>query len=248
MITTRTGIDHTDAMNRWAHRRVEELAREDLCGYVLKKDSPSCGMERVKIYTTRGTPARIGRGLFADVLIRRFPNLPVEEEGRLADPRLRENFIERIFAYRRLKNLFQPGWSVAALMNFDASAKMALLAHSTRRYHELRRLVAEARQMPKRELQKRYEALFMRALSSVPTIRSHANVLVHMSGHLTHVLDAESKRELRQSIGQYKRGLVPLVVPLTLIRHHVRFHRVASLIGQTYLDPDPRELMLRNHV
>ena len=145
MVTTRTAIDHTEGMNRWSARRLEELARDepDLCGYVLKKDSPSCGMERVKTYSAAGMPERNGRGLFAAALMRRFPTLPVEEEGRLNDPRLRENFIERVFAYRRLKDLFQPGWSLGALVKFHTAHKMALLAHSTTRYNDLGRLVAE---------------------------------------------------------------------------------------------------------
>ena len=164
MVTTRTGIDHTDGMNRWAARRLDELARDepDLCGYVLKKDSPSCGMERVKTYSSEaGMPERNGRGLFASALLRRFPTLPVEEEGRLNDPALRENFIERIFAYRRLKDLFAPGWSLGALVKFHTAHKMALLAHSTTRYNHLGRLVARGREIAKRELRSEYETAFM---------------------------------------------------------------------------------------
>ena len=250
MITTRTAIDHTDGMNRWAARRLEELARDepDLCGYVLKKDSPSCGMERVKTYSDNGRPERNGRGLYARALMHRFPTLPVEEEGRLNDPRLRENFIERVFAYRRLKDLFQPGWSLGALVKFHTVHKMALLAHSTTGYNELGRLVARGREMKKRELRASYETAFMSILQIVATPRRHANVLSHIMGHLKKQLDAESKRELLQSIDEYRTGLVPLVVPLTLLRHYVRLHAVDYLAGQTYLEPHPRELMLRNHV
>lgn len=250
MVTTRTAIDHTDGMNRWAARRLEELARDepDLCGYVLKKDSPSCGMERVKTYSDKGTPERNGRGLYATALMHRFPTLPVEEEGRLNDPRLRENFIERVFAYRRLKDLFQPGWSLGALVSFHTVHKMALLAHSTTGYNVLGRLVARGRGMKKRELRAEYETAFMSTLQIVATPRRHANVLSHIMGHLKKQLDAESKRELLQSIEEYRNGLVPLVVPLTLLRHYVRLHAVEYLAGQTYLEPHPRELMLRNHV
>jgi uncharacterized protein YbgA (DUF1722 family)/uncharacterized protein YbbK (DUF523 family) len=250
MVTTRTGIDHTEGMNRWAARRLEELARDeaDLCGYVLKKDSPSCGMERVKTYGDAGMPERNGRGLYAAALMRRFPTLPVEEEGRLNDPRLRENFIERVFAYRRLKDLFEPGWSLGALVKFHTAHKMALLAHSTTRYDDLGRLVARGSERSERELRHEYETAFMSALQIVATPRRHSNVLTHMAGHLKKRLDAESKRELLQSIDEYRQGLVPLVVPLTLVRHYVRLHRVEYLSGQTYLEPHPRELMLRNHV
>jgi uncharacterized protein YbgA (DUF1722 family)/uncharacterized protein YbbK (DUF523 family) len=248
MITTRTGIDHTEAMNRWARKRVGELADEDLCGYVLKKDSPSCGMERVKVYGEGGMPERGGRGLYAEVLMRRFPSLPVEEEGRLSDPRLRENFIERVFAYRRLKDLFSGHWSLGALVQFHTAHKMSLLAHSTTRYNELGRLVANARSLARKELREQYEHGFMSTLAIVATTKKQTNVLMHMAGHLKRALDDESKQELQQAIDEYRRGLVPLVVPLTLIRHHVRVHHVSYLAGQTFLEPHPRELMLRNHV
>jgi uncharacterized protein YbgA (DUF1722 family)/uncharacterized protein YbbK (DUF523 family) len=248
MITTRTGIDHTDGMNAWADRRLDELAGEDLCGYVLKKDSPSCGMERVKVFGAAGMPERQGRGLFAAALLERFPCLPVEEEGRLSDPRLRENFIERTFAYRRLKDLFGGRWSIGALVRFHTAHKMSLLAHSTTAYQELGRLVARASKLPRHELRDRYERDFMAALSLMATTRRHTNVLMHIAGHLKKLLDADSRRELQETIDEYRRGLVPLVVPLTLIRHHVRQNAVDYLFGQVYLQPHPRELMLRNHV
>ena len=248
MVTTRTNIDHTDAMRAWAGRRVEALAREDLDGYVLKKDSPSCGMERVKVYGGSGMPARDGRGLFADALLDRLPLLPVEEEGRLTDPTLRENFIERVFAYRRLKALFSGRWTHGALVAFHTAHKMALLAHSTTAYQELGRLVARGAKAPRAELRHEYEASFMRTLSIPATTKRHTNVLMHMAGHLKTHLDGPSKQELAACIDEYRRGLVPLVVPITLLRHYVRLHRIDYLAGQTYLEPHPRELMLRNHV
>lgn len=249
MITTRTGIDHTDGMHAWSARRLDQLAREDLCGYVLKKDSPSCGMERVKLYPAGGGMAsRAGRGLFAQALLARFPLLPVEEEGRLSDPRLRENFIERIFAYRRLTDLFRTRWTPGSLVAFHTAHKMALLAHSTTAYQELGRLVARARDLPRAGLRAAYESGFMRTLSIIATPARHTNVLMHMAGHLKKLVDAASRQELAECIKDYRRGLVPLVVPLTLIRHHVRVHDVAYLKGQTYLEPHPRELMLRNRV
>ena len=248
MITTRTSVDHTDAMRGWAKRRVEALAREDLDGYVLKKDSPSCGMERVKVYGRSGVAARDGRGLFAEVLLARLPLLPVEEEGRLTDPTLRENFIERVFAYRRLKTLFSGRWAQGALVAFHTAHKMALLAHSTTAYQELGRLVARGAVSPRAALRADYAPRFMRTLAIPATTRRHTNVLMHMSGHLKACLDAASKRELVECIDEYRRGVVPLVVPITLLRHYVRLHGIAYLAGQTYLEPHPRELMLRNHV
>jgi uncharacterized protein YbgA (DUF1722 family)/uncharacterized protein YbbK (DUF523 family) len=249
MITTRTSIDHTDSMRAYAARRTKELESLGLRGYVLKKDSPSCGMERVKVYARDGNaPVRSGVGLYAAILKQRFPELPVEEEGRLRDPVLRENFIERVFAYDRLRGLFDGRWTMNGLIAFHTAHKMALLAHSTTAYQELGRLVAAGKTLPRAERRRRYEQLFMRTLARPTTTARHTNVLMHMAGHLKKLLDEGARRELAECIDEYRRGLVPLVVPLTLLRHHVRAHRVAYLAGQTYLEPHPRELMLRNHV
>ena len=247
MITTRTGVDHSDAMRAYAARRTTALAAMDLRGYVLKRDSPSCGMERVKVYSGAAA-ARTGVGLYAEVLTARFPSLPIEEEGRLTDPVLRENFIDRVFAFDRLRALFDARWTMNALIAFHTAHKLALLAHSTTAYQELGRLVASGKAMARARLQARYEDQFMATLARPATARRHTNVLMHMAGHLKRVVDEDSKRELMACIDEYRRELVPLVVPLTLIRHHVRAHRIAYLAGQTYLEPHPRELMLRNHV
>jgi uncharacterized protein YbgA (DUF1722 family)/uncharacterized protein YbbK (DUF523 family) len=248
LITVRTAVDLTDRMTAFTRRRVEQLELEDLCGYVLKKDSPSCGMERVKIYGTRGVPERSGRGIFAAGLFERFPALPVEEEGRLSDPRLRENFVERVFAYSRLRGLFSGRWSLDALVAFHTAHKLILMAHSPEAYRELGRLVARARGIPRTDFERRYREMFMSALSVIATPRRHANVLQHMAGYFKSHLDAESKRELGAAITDYRRGLVPLIVPITLLRHHVRVHGIEYLEGQHYLAPHPKELMLRNHV
>ena len=248
MVTTRTGVDHTEAMETWARKRADELAAADLSGYVLKKDSPSCGMERVKVFDGTRTPVRNGRGLFAAALITRLPTLPVEEEGRLQDPRIRENFIERVFAYRRLADLFRGSWTTGALVEFHTAHKMSLLAHSAVGYRQLGTMVADAAAIPRAELRSQYETLFMRTLAAMATPRRHANVLMHMAGHFKTRLDASSKRELLACIDEYRRGLVPLIVPVTLVRHYVRTLDVPYLAGQTYLEPHPRELMLRNHV
>ena len=248
MMTTRTGVDLTDAMEAWARTRVEALSFDDLAGYVLKKDSPSCGMEAVKVFNRSAAPTRDGRGLFAAALLERFPNLPVEEEGRLSDAGLRENFIERVFAYRRLADLFRARWTVGQLVSFHTAHKMSLLAHSASSYRSLGRLVAGASATSRHELRTNYESMFMRTLAAVATTRRHANVLMHMAGHLKKKLDTAAKRELLANIDDYRRGLVPLVVPLTLIRHYVRALDDSYLAGQTYLEPHPRELMLRNHV
>ena len=248
LVTVKTGIDLTDRMVEYARRRVAQLASEDLCGYVLKKDSPSCGLERVKIYDGQGVPAKSGRGVFAAALLDAFPNLPLEEEGRLSDPRLRENFVERVFGYWRLRGLFTGRWNPGALVRFHTAHKLILMAHSPDAYRQLGRLAAGAGSIPRKEMERRYTLGFMAALAALATPRRHANVLQHMVGYFKVRLDRDSKTELLAAIDDYRRELVPLIVPMTLLRHHVRIHNVAYLAGQLYLEPHPKELMLRNHV
>ena len=248
MVNGKSGRDITVEMRRWAKARAEELAGEQLAGYVLKKDSPSCGMERVKVYGESGMAEKNGRGLFAEALMARFPRLPVEEEGRLSDPRLRDNFVERVFAYVRLRAFFASRWTVGGLVRFHTAHKMALLAHSPQMYADLGRLVAQAKAMNRTEVEVRYRELFMDTLAKMATTRRHTNVMQHMAGHFKDLLGPDDRQELLGSIEDYRQGLVPLVVPLTLLKHHVRRHTVEYLAGQVYLDPHPRELMLRNHV
>jgi uncharacterized protein YbgA (DUF1722 family)/uncharacterized protein YbbK (DUF523 family) len=248
LIMPKTGADHTPAMRAYGKRRVAELAKEDLYGYILKKDSPSCGMERVRVFDAQGVPAKSGRGLFAEALLQHFPRLPVEEEGRLTDPRLRENFVERVFAYHRLHALFAGRWKLRDLIAFHTAHKLLLMAHSPKAYESLGRLVARAKTMPRAELRDRYESEFMRALGERATTKRQTNVLLHLLGYFHKQMDNDSRRELFALIEDYRRGLVPLIVPITLIRHYVRRFDVAYLRGQIYLDPHPKELMLRNHV
>lgn len=249
LLGTKSGTDHTAAMRRYARRRTRELAKLELCGYVLKEDSPSCGMERVKVYPEgEGPPKREGRGLFAEALLATDESLPVEEEGRLHDPALRESWIERVFAYRRLRSFFATRWSVGGLVRFHSAHELQLLAHAPALSRELGRLVADAREIPRAELRRRYGQGFMRALARNATRARHENVLEHALGHFEKRLDGEARREMLRHIHEYREGLVPLVVPLTLLRHHVDRLGVESLAGQVYLDLHPKELMLRNHV
>jgi uncharacterized protein YbgA (DUF1722 family)/uncharacterized protein YbbK (DUF523 family) len=248
LVQPKTGADLTEAMRAWAARRVAALEREDLCGYVLKKDSPSCGLERVRVYDAHAVPARTGRGLFAEALRARFPHLPLEEEGRLGDAKLRENFVEGVFAYRRLKTFFAGRWTVGGLVRFHTAQKLLVLAHSPEAYRLLGRLVAQARALPRAEVRARYEAGLMEALAVPATPRKHANVLQHMLGHLSERLSPEERQEVLGHVEDHRRGLVPLLVPLTLVRHHARRLRALYLLDQAYLDPHPKELMLRNHV
>ena len=260
LVTVRDGRDLTAPMRTLVARRVPQLAQLDLDGYVLKKDSPSCGLFRVKVYAADGSGAtRNGRGLFADALCRAMPLLPVEEEGRLGDPRLRENFIERLFAYRRLRELTASRPRAADLIRFHTRHKLLLLAHAPRAYAELGRLVASGgadepprRAAPRAPLPKavlaEYGAGFMGALTALATRGRHANVLQHMSGYFRRLVDEPSRRDLAESIADYQRGLVPLVVPVTLLAHYAKLHQVQYLLEQIYLQPHPKELMLRNHV
>jgi len=248
LLTVKTAVDVTAKLDQYSRRRVRDLATEDLSGYVLKKDSPSCGLERVKVYGHTGMPARSGRGLFAARLLERFPELPVEEEGRLSDPRLRENFVERVFAYARLRTLFESRWRPRDLVAFHTAHKLVLMSHSPAAYTRLGRLVANAGTTARPTMARTYSESFMTALGVIATPKRHANVLQHMAGYFRRGLDRESKAELGAAIDDYRKGLVPLVVPLTLIRHHVRTLDVPYLAGQVYLEPHPRELMLRNHV
>jgi len=248
LVTNKTGIDHTDKMNSYAEHRVIALGGEELSGYVLKKDSPSCGMERVRVYGASGMPTRDGSGLFAAALIRRYPSLPIEEEGRLSDPHLRENFIERVFAYRRLRSFFSSRWTLGGLVQFHTAHKLTLMAHSPRAYSELGRFVADAKRLVRDEVPERYKFAFMAALKKLATTARHTNVLHHMLGYLRPHLDRDSRDELVTLLDDYRRGLVPLVVPISLFRHYVRKFEISYLRGQVYLEPHPKELMLRNHV
>jgi uncharacterized protein YbgA (DUF1722 family) len=178
----------------------------------------------------------------------RVPHLPVEEEGRLNDSRLRENFVERVFAYRRLRRLFGGRWTIGRVVAFHSAHKLQLMAHSPRLYAELGRLVAGAKAEARPALRASYEAQFMSALEVMATPKRHVNVLQHILGYFSDQIDGAARRELLELIEDYGRGLVPLVVPLTLVRHYVRQFTIAYLQAQTYLEPHPKELMLRNHV
>ncbi len=248
MIAERSGKDWTDAMNGYAARRLDELKKLALSGYVLKKNSPSCGLERVRVYNNAGMPNRTGRGMFAAALLKEFPLLPVEEEGRLNDAVLRENFIERVFAYHRWQVLITQRKSISALVLFHTQHKFLLLAHNEQIYRQLGRLVAGAKKMPISDSYGKYGPLFMAALAAHATPRKQGNVMEHMLGYFSDALTADERAELLGLIRDYRRRLVPLIVPVTLIKHYVNKYRVEYLKNQVYIEPSPRELMLRNHV
>ncbi|MGQ9564649.1 MAG: YbgA family protein [Thermogutta sp.] len=240
--------DLTDTMKAFAQRRLRELVDLEICGYVLKKNSPSCGMERVKLYKPDGHPVGKDRGVFAAKLLEMLPYLPVEEEGRLHDPRLRENWVTRIFAFQRLKNLWSQRWSMKDLVAFHTAHKYLLLAHSPGHYKKLGQLVAKGKSLSREELKTRYEADFMGGLKRLATTAKNANVLHHMLGFFKKLLPEDVRAEILQTIKDYRKGSLPLVVPITLIAHYARRMDVTYLLDQVYLYPHPKELGLRNHV
>jgi uncharacterized protein YbgA (DUF1722 family) len=247
LTTVRTRRDVTEQLQRSTDQRVAALAEQGLDGFVLKKDSPSCGLTRVKVYSGAGPGHRTGRGLFAAALVERLPLLPVEEEGRLADPRLREHFIERVFAARRLRLLLADQPRPTELIRFHTQHKLMLLAHSPAAYATLGRIVAGVRPRSIQRVLTNYGPVFTAALGRLATRSRHVNVLQHMAGYFRRLVSNDARRDLAGAIEDYRRGLVPLVVPMRLIAHYTHVHDVGYLSGQVYLDPYPRELMLRNH-
>jgi uncharacterized protein YbgA (DUF1722 family)/uncharacterized protein YbbK (DUF523 family) len=256
MVGTASGADHTERMNAFARARVQTLAGAGLSGYIFKRASPSCGMERVKVYGASGAPTPSGTGLFARVLLDELPLLPAEEEGRLGDPHLRDNFITRVFTHRRLQALAESRPGAAEIVEFHTAHKYLLLAHSPSHYARLGRLVARVADAPVADGLARYREGVMQALRVKATRPKHVNVLQHLAGFFKRQLGAAERRELATLIGDYGRGLVPLVVPITMINHHLGHHvghrmgrfDVRYIKDQVYLHPHPRELMLRNHV
>jgi len=248
LLTTRTQVDHTERMVQWARKRVQDLEKEDLCGYIFKSDSPSSGMERVKVYDRNGVPAKVGVGIFARIFMEHFPLLPVEEEGRLHDPGLRENFIERIFALKRWRETVARKQALGHLVEFHTRHKLLILSHSTEIHRTMGKLVAGGKRIPLKDLYEKYQTLLMQALQLKTTAKKNANVLQHMLGYFKEQLSPGEKQEMIGIIDRYRQGLFPLIVPLTLMNHYVRKYDQPYLKDQYYLNPHPMELRLRNHV
>lgn len=237
-------LDVTGALQ--AYGRETAHALQGLAGFIVKRGSPSCGMERVRVYAGAGAPQAAGTGLFTRELMAAQPELPVEEEGRLNDPVLRENFIERVFVYDAWLQLRAEGPSPRSLVAFHARHKMSLLAHDPDAYRRLGRLVAEAGTTPPERLADEYIAALMQALRRPVTRRRHVNVLQHLAGYLKRRLDAGDRAELAECIHAYRRGELPLPAPLALLRHHLRRHPDPYAAAQSYLEPHPAALALRN--
>ncbi len=248
LVTSRTRRDMTGRMVQWARKRVAELEKVNLCGFIFKSDSPSSGMGRVKVYNEKGIPIRKGVGIFARIFMEHFPLLPVEDEGRLHDPNHRENFIERIFTLKRWRESLIEKESRGNLIDFHSRHKLLILSHSPKHYQIMGQGVAKAKDLPLNELYQKYQMLLMESLLLKTTPKKNSNVLLHMMGYFKERLSSDEKQELLEVIDHYQQGYIPLVVPVTLINHYVRKYDQPYLKAQVYLNPHPIELQLRNHV
>ena len=248
MITFKSKTDLTDQMKCWAKKRVRELEKEDLCGFIFKSDSPSSGMIRIKVYSDKGMPRKVGVGMFAKVFMDHFTRIPVEDDGRLHNPAIRENFIERIFSLKRWRDIAAKSPRIGKLVDFHSRNKLLLLSHSQKHYRLMGKLVANGKKLTPRKLFDQYEQLLLEALALNTTAKKNNNVLQHLMGYFKKQLTADEKQELLEVFEQYRKGYVPLLVPLTLINHYVRKYDQPYLKIQTYLNPHPVELKLRTSV
>lgn len=248
LMTHNSRVDWTERMQSWGAERLDRLAEEELCGYIFKSKSPSSGMERIKVYDAKGHPSPKGVGIFARMFMDRFPLLPVEDEGRLHDAGLRENFLVRVFAFHRWRELLAEGLSLGRLVEFHARHKLLLMAHHPETYREMGRLVAKGRELPLNDLRDRYIEALMRGLAFKSTVKKNVNALTHAMGYFKRQLSADEKREMLEVIDEYHRELTPLIVPITLLNHYTRKYGEPYLSRQHYLRPHPAELKLRNHV
>jgi uncharacterized protein YbbK (DUF523 family)/uncharacterized protein YbgA (DUF1722 family) len=240
------GVDHTAAMRRWAATVTGGLRDRGLSGFVLKKGSPSCGLERVRVWdegAQRPTPS--GRGVFAQTLIDAMPELAIEQEGRLNDPGLREHFVDRTFGHARVRDFFAGQWTTASLIRFHSAEKAAVMAHDPETARQLGRLVAGHRRLEREQLARSYRALHAAAYARPATPGRQANALMHLAGHLNGGLGSCDRQELREAIEDYRVGLVPVAVPLALLSRHLRAAGSEWARSQTYLRPYPKELGLR---
>ncbi|MGU3522002.1 YbgA family protein [Enterobacteriaceae bacterium C23F] len=237
--------DLTEAMSDFTHKRIARF--ENLCGYIVCKNSPSCGMERVRIYDVDGKNNRkAGRGIYTQLLMQTFPWLPVEEDGRLQDPVLRENFVERIYALHELNALRERGLTRGELMAFHSRYKLLLLAHSQPLYRELGRFVAAMAEWPSLEAYfVEYRLRLMTLMAHPATRRNHTNVLMHVQGYFRNQLNSRQRQELANLIDKYRQGTQPLLAPVTLLKHYMAEFPDAYLAGQRYFDPWPEALRLR---
>lgn len=235
--------DVTEPLKAVAREQFEWIAGLD--GYIFKKDSPSCGMERVKVYT-RDMPKREGIGLYAAEILRAFPHLPVEEEGRLGDAALRENFIKRVFLYRRWRQLLESKPTANDLVSFHARHKLIYMSHNQEQARELGRMVAAIGDVPIERFFGDYIEAVTALMRRPVNRKNHSNVLKHIQGYLKRDLESDDRQELEETIERYRQGYLPLIVPITLLRHYFRKHPDPYIEQSWYMQPHPQELMLHN--
>lgn len=248
LVTVRTGIDLTAQMRKWCAKRLDELESEELCGFVFKSKSPSSGLLRVKVFNAKGVPSKNGVGLFARAFTERFPLLPVEEEGRLHDPCLRDRFIDHVAIYSRWRQYLNTDGSVKGLQNFHARHKYMIMAHSPKDVAALGRIAAQGKEHDRAKVRDEYLQLLTSALRLQATIRKNTNVLQHIAGYFKKDLDKFEKQELQQLIEDYHREVFPLLAPLVILRHFAVKYDKRYLLEQHYLCPGPMELYLKYHV
>jgi len=249
MISKKTQTDWTKPMEKYIKSRINTLSADDLCGYIFKSKSPSCGMSRVPLYSEFGShKVKHGPGMFANAFINSFPLVPTEDEGRLNDPRIRENFIVRVFSFKRFNLLLKEKFSLGKWVKFHTQHKFLLLAHSRKHYDELGELVAHAKTIKPAALKEKYGSLFMEALTCKTTPKKNTDVLLHMMGFFKKLLNKVEKEDILAAIEDYRNEILPLIVPVTIIRHQVKKYNIEYLRDQVYLNPHPKELMLLNHV
>lgn len=244
----KSSIDFTSKMKEWAIKKLKKLEEMELCGFVFKSKSPSSGMERVKLYSEKGTLInKSASGIFAQMFMEKFPFVPVEDEGRLHDPIIRENFIERVFACNRWRLLLKSKLSARNLMEFHASHKLLLMAHSPLHYRECGKIAASAKPENIKAVYDKYFEVFMEGMKKIATTAKNSNVLHHLLGYFKKELSHSEKEEMLNLIEQYRNGYIPLIVPVTMINHYVNKYNQSYLKNQHYLNPHPAELKLRNH-
>lgn len=248
LMTQKTKIDLTDKMLKFCHKRIEELKNENLNGFIFKKDSPSSGLYRVKVYNDKGIGEKKGQGIFAREFEKAFPYLPLEEEGRLNDPHLRENFIVRVFSYNRWKEFRNNYTKLGDLVEYHSREKLLLMGHEPEVYKSLGKLVADGKSYEREELLDMYEKEYLEGLKSHSTVKKNTNVLYHILGYFKNELDSDEKKEIIQLIEDYHKKMIPLIVPITLLKHFINKYDKSYLKKQIYLNPHPSELMLRNNV
>ncbi len=248
LITSLTGIDHTERMAGWIETKLPELEKENLMAFIFKTKSPSSGMRKVKIYSEQGNPVSYdGEGLFAKAFMKRFPDIPVEDEGRLKDSGIREQFIESIFVLDRWRQAVSEG-QVNRIVDFHTRHKYVFMAHSPDKLKVLGKLVAESGKREYKELVRLYRPHLIELLREQKTVKKNYNVLLHILGYFKKNITAYEKQELLGEAELYYKGYSPLIVPLTLIRHYTRKYEEPYLMNQHYLNPHPAELGLLNHI